>query len=461
MLLRSRSTRILIASGLVAVLVLSTAPASTGSKATLSDTSTGTWLPTEKIEAWNQQGREPLGNLGSAVAIADGLLLVGASFDPCSQGGALVYGSQAGAWQFQERLAPFDAQEDPPESCRGFGASVALDAQAGIAVVGDPGYDTRTQEDAGAAYIYRQQADGRWVPDRKLAPAIEGDHRGAGHGPGFGGEVTVDGDTIAVGALHARDSRGTVFVYEETGNGWAKTAQLNGANQPKTHFGVVSLDDDTLAVGASDLGGKVFLFDRDEGRWTTSSVLLPPTDDSLPKPDGTTCFGFSVDVDADRVAVGEPCWDTITEIYLGQPHSGRVHVYRETSTGWELRSSVTAADGTQGEDFGKSVGLDDETLVVGAPHAPAFYTHQGIGYVFERSSSGDWQRTSVLRPPDTAPYDEFGFAVDVSEGVIAIGSPTQDRIPPSVPEDTDSSGSAYLFEKTTPNSLIAEHARSR
>jgi len=451
----------LVVAGLVAILVLSTAPASMGSQATPSSSSTGAWLPTAKIEGWNQPGEDPLGHLGSALTIADGLLLVGASFDPCSQGGALVFEEQAGTWRLQERFEPFDAQADPSESCRGFGASVALDAHEGIAVVGDPGYDSQTQEDAGAVYIYRQQADGGWVPDTKLSPILEGDERGAGHGPGFGGEVTIDGDTIAVGALHARDSQGTVVVYDETANGWEQTVQLNGTNQPKAHFGVASLDGDTLAVGASNLGGQVFLFGRNDGRWTKSTVLSPPVDDALPKPDGTTCFGFSVDVHGDRVAVGEPCWETISEVYLGQPHSGRVHVYERTSGGWALQSSMTAADGTQGEDFGKSVGLDEGTLVVGAPHAPAFYTHQGLAYVFERSSSGDWQRTSVLRPPDTAPYDEFGFAVDASEGMIAIGSPTQDRLPPGVTDSTESSGSAYLFEKTTPTAVIQETGQPR
>ena len=50
----------------------------------------------------------------------------------------------------------------------------------------------------------------------------------------------------------------------------------------------------------------------------------------------------------------------------------------------------------------------------------------------------DWQFHSKLIPPDGAPYDRFGYAVDISQGNIVVGAVYDDDI-------GEDAGSAYVY----------------
>ena len=72
--------------------------------------------------------------------------------------------------------------------------------------------------------------------------------------------------------------------------------------------------------------------------------------------------------------------------------------------------------------FGYSVAISGETVVVGAPFddgAAGF--DQGSAYVFVRSG-GVWSQQQKLLASDAASGDEFGFSVAISGETVVVGA---------------------------------------
>ncbi|MGE0127288.1 MAG: putative Ig domain-containing protein [Blastocatellales bacterium] len=108
---------------------------------------------------------------------------------------------------------------------------------------------------------------------------------------------------------------------------------------------------------------------------------------------------------------------------------------------FSLQQKLTAADGAASEDFGASVALDGDTLVVGAwqDHNGA-NTGQGSAYVFTRSGS-TWAPQQKLIAVDGATHDWFGISVAISGDTLVVGAYGDD-----VGANTEQ-GSAYVFTR--------------
>lgn len=97
-------------------------------------------------------------------------------------------------------------------------------------------------------------------------------------------------------------------------------------------------------------------------------------------------------------------------------------------------TKILADDPESGSQFGHSVAISDSWLVVGAPE-------DGIGgsvYVFEPDGSGGWTQHDKLKSPTEAPNQDFGHSVAVSANRIVVGAPDQFL--------GDGAGSAFVFE---------------
>ena len=77
-------------------------------------------------------------------------------------------------------------------------------------------------------------------------------------------------------------------------------------------------------------------------------------------------FGYSVAVysdeeDGDTVVVGAHQHDV-----NGNVNAGAAYVFTRGSSGWVQRARLSAEDGTNNDEFGISVAVDGDTVVVGA-----------------------------------------------------------------------------------------------
>ena len=159
----------------------------------------------------------------------------------------------------------------------------------------------------------------------------------------------------------------------------------------------------------------------------------PEPEQKLRPADGTsqTEFGSSVAIDGDLMVVGARLSDD-----LGR-NSGAAHVFLRTAGAWQQESTLLPVDGVVDQQFGISVDIDDGTAVVGAWRDDDNGLYSGSAYVFERTR-GSWLQQAKLLPSDGSALDEFGRRVTVDGETIGVASGFDDDNGPS-------SGSVYIF----------------
>ena len=129
-------------------------------------------------------------------------------------------------------------------------------------------------------------------------------------------------------------------------------------------------------------------------------------------------FGDAVAVSGNTVVVGSP--------YSNNSY-GSAYVFIEPASGWTNMTQVarlTASSGAAWSNFGLSVAIDGNTIVVGADSAPGNNSYSGAAYVFSEPASGwtNMTQTSTLTASDGQSYDGFGVSVAVSGNTVVVGA---------------------------------------
>ncbi|GIW39447.1 MAG: hypothetical protein KatS3mg076_0024 [Candidatus Binatia bacterium] len=268
----------------------------------------------------------------------------------------------------------------------------------------------------------------------------------------FGTSVAVSGDTVVVGApLHdvsGNSAQGAAYVFVRSGSSWSDMTEvaklLASDGGAVDFFGTsVAIEGDTIVVGAPlhDVGadtdrGAAYVFVRPVGGWSgtlTETAKLLASDGA-----GGDEFGTSVDLSGDTVVVG--AWRADIGANSAQ---GAAYVFEKPGSGWSGTinevAKLTASDGGSLDEFGASVGIDGETIAVGARFGGS--TSTGAAYVFVKPGSGwvDGTETARLLASDGSSTDLFGAAVAVSGNTVLVGAPRHDTN-----GDTDR-GAAYVF----------------
>lgn len=120
---------------------------------------------------------------------------------------------------------------------------------------------------------------------------------------------------------------------------------------------------------------------------------------------------------------------TDTELFIGQPVNwygpGVVYTYRlDDSDEWRERSRLTASDSARKDDFGRSLAVDGNTLVIGAPRKR---DGSGVAYVFERTADdADWRQAEIIEPPGAGDHAEYASSLALSGDDLWIGAPAVD-----------------------------------
>jgi hypothetical protein len=135
-------------------------------------------------------------------------------------------------------------------------------------------------------------------------------------------------------------------------------------------------------------------------------------------------LGTSVSIDGEYVIVGAHGDDS---------YKGSAYIFKRTGTAWAQQQKLTASDGVAGDDFGCSVSIDGEYVIVGARYASSNF---GSAYIFKRTGTA-WAQQQKLTASDGAAWDYFGHSVSINGEYAVIGA-FQD----------DSKGSAYIFKRS-------------
>ena len=143
-------------------------------------------------------------------------------------------------------------------------------------------------------------------------------------------------------------------------------------------------------------------------------------------------FGKSVNTDGATIVVGA--------FSAGNERPGAAYVFAQDNGMWIETAMLTPSDGGAGDEFGNSVGISGDVIVVGAEYNDNDVgNNAGTAYIFELQG-GVWLETTKLRALDASQGQHFGEYVATSNGVVLIGA-RQDA------DLGNNSGAAYVFEK--------------
>jgi len=369
-------------------------------------------------------------HFGVSLALDADTAVVGASlglFQPgVDQRSAYVF-ARLGDWEPVRQFGPeLGAADDR------FGYAVALD---GDTVLVGAYRDDAAANDQGAAYAFVLR-DGRHAERQKLT-AQDGATNDR-----FGSAVALDGDTLVVGAygdtIGANAEQGSVYVFTRSGAPqpvWTlqqKITANDGAAGDSFGYSV-ALDGAMLVVGAyrDAIGGNAnqgsaYIFTRNGTAWAQQQKLTAVAIDGLPNDK----FGGSVALGGGAVVVGAPGVDT---------SRGSVYVFTFNGAVWTQQAKLSANDRAAGDEFGYTVALDGDTLVVGAfRDSIGANFQQGSAYVFTRNG-GVWTQQQKITANDGGVYGHFGYSVALDADTLAVGAPGNSLEAPQ--------GAAYVFAR--------------
>ncbi len=264
----------------------------------------------------------------------------------------------------------------------------------------------------------------------------------------FGYSVAVSGEAAIIGVPHdddMGDESGSAYVFgygcDEPSWVWEgreedKLTAFDGGTED--YFGwSVAICENTALIGAiydddaGEASGSAYVFRFDGTAWVHAQKLTASdaAEDDI--------FGYSVAIDQEVAVIGAP---------LGDARTGSAYVFRYNGTDWVEEQKLTASDGNEGDQFGHSVSVCDDVIVVSAVVDDDGGTDSGSAYVFQfNPNTGAWDQVAKLTASDGAALDLFGYSVSISNDVIVVGAYWDDDACPEDPQCN--SGSAYIFEK--------------
>ena len=189
-------------------------------------------------------------DFGFSVAVSGTTAVAGAYGHNTNAGAAYVFDGSSGTWIQQQELSASDgAQYDD------FGWSVAVDANAGTAVVGARNHTVGSNTQQGAAYVF-SESSGTWSQQQELTASdgAQDDY--------FGWAVAVNGGTVIVGSY---GGTGAAYVFAASGATWSQQAELTPPDGGCFCYVAVSgstavLGDAYQTVGSNGSQGAAYVF---------------------------------------------------------------------------------------------------------------------------------------------------------------------------------------------------------
>ena len=415
--------------------------------------------------------------LGYSVAISGNYILTATHGDDSSAenaGMAYLFERKSDDEDDVKLISKFEAKEPHPYDY--FGRSVSMNGV--YMLIGASYEDTDKESNSGSAYLFRrdftQKNNVKQVKKLQSREVLEDEY--------FGYSVALNGDNIAI-ATHKQN--GKVFSYifdiepldkvylynsieteyeEQFSRKFVKTFDGESPSSDKITYTLDGTDADLLDFknnklsfntvpdyekpqdGGRDNSYKIKIIATDEYNQTTSKNIkllvqnryfLYASKIQSKKPKADDAFAQSVSVSGDYMAVGVPFND---DVALG---GGTAYLFKKDSDGKLQQIAKFRADDVQENDnFGHSISIDGDYIIVGAPNEDTSAENGGTVYLFKRKSDdkNDVRQIAKIDADDTKENDLFGYSVSISGNYIAVGAYQEDS-------KADNAGSAYLFRR--------------
>jgi hypothetical protein len=386
---------------------------------------------------------------GYSVDLSDDVAVIGMPHKKTSvsfqgTGKAMVFVKPSTGWTTTAGNILLNTSDAPFRAQLGFSVSISGDC----IVLG-----ARSANYHGQAYVY-EKAVGGWTSSNEVA-ILRQRIRPTDTIPTntilFGQSVNISGDKILVGGYDYfadYNSAGFAYLFAKPNTGWqdtTETARLTTlGNKTFNNFGeTVGIDGDHVMVGATHYGpqelsinhlGAVYTYEAPSTGWVdTAETALNINPIRLHAAQNK--FGYSVDIDGDYAVISS---------FGFSNYMGRASVYYYNGTNWILQAHLFASDSTTTMNYGATVSISGDYIVIGAPKSETTNIPQGAVYLYQKPTNG-WvnaTETAKLIASDGATDDYFGVSVSISGDDLVVGANRTDDL-------GNNSGSAYIFTKPT------------
>ncbi|MCK5457149.1 MAG: FG-GAP repeat protein, partial [Melioribacteraceae bacterium] len=300
----------------------------------------------------------------------------------------LINNSQINA----QRIFPTDCDESD-----WFGFCV--DISGDYAIVGSP-MEEEKGYNSGGAYVYKN-SNGTWELDSKIMPEdlTEGDF--------FGWSVAIDGDYAIVGAPYQVSSMGMAYIFKRVDGIWDQQDKVSD-NIYGNNFGwSVAIHGDRAAVGAT---GAAYVFTRNEDESWSEEGSIIETNEFV-----GLDFGRRVSLYDNYLVVASAQDD---EVGL---RAGAAYVYRIIdATGWQFHKKLMPSDGGDNDAFGTSVEISEKYIAVGSYAHMISGINTGAVYIYDRNYELNEQTKFVAE--DASYWHNFGHSLSISNDYILVGA---------------------------------------
>ncbi len=289
------------------------------------------------------------------------------------------------------------------------------------------------------------------VTDKLIADDKESDDN-------YGYAVDIDGAYAIVGAYHEDDSgsvslsnAGAAYIlsYDSMSKDWTQVAKLHPSDRQINHqFGnAVAIYGSYAVVGAaqdSASKGAVYVYEKVGSSWNLVKKLEAPSRQSSDR------FGTSVDIYKDTIVVGAPHEDENAAGSDTKLNAGSAYIFVRSSGVWTFSQKIVASDRDIHDEFGTSVSVYADRLIVGAYRhdGDTALQEKGAAYVFAFApGSGMWVEQKILKASDRKDGDRFGWSVSTGLGnYYIVGAPYQDLDSASGNSKLNT-GAAYIYHE--------------
>lgn len=305
-----------------------------------------------------------------------------------------------------------------------FGWSVA--GGNGVVVVGAPFHTVGSNVQQGAAYVFVEPANG-WGNSTEGFELVASDGVANAY---FGASVAMNGNVVVVGAvgttINGNPRQGAAYVFVQPSGGWQNMTETGELTASDGYVGdnlgnSVAITGNTVVAGApyASIGsnfeqGAAYVFEQPADGWqnVTQTAKLTASDGAA-----GDILGVAVNIDSDTVVLGA------SEATVGgNASAGAAYVFVESTNGWgnmTQTAKLTASDAAADDYFGSAVDINNGTIVVGAPS-----DFTGAVYVFVEPQNGwnDMTQTAELTPSVTTAEFLLGGSVAISGNIVAAGA---------------------------------------
>lgn len=240
--------------------------------------------------------------------------------------------------------------------------------------------------------------------------------------------------------LNTNDPDKSIYTITVNGKGYTRQTAAALTNSDEFAASVASSNDYIIAGSPSDDGigeattdsGCLYIFYRNSGGINRWREKERLYPDIVTAGDQ---FGKSVAIDKDTVVAG--AWKAHVDT---NADAGAVYVFNRNEGGtgnWGQQARLVAGDPIQNSNFGCSVDIADKYLIAGAYRSYKDTTKTGAAYIFYYNGSA-WIQQAKLTPDDGGIGDVFGWSVAIDGDYAVVGAYQNDSV-------ASGSGAVYIF----------------